>query len=399
MNRVASHVAVFVLGFLVCAWSINHFYGAPSSYTAQSGGPVSHVGLKIARGQDNPVSAAAKQVSQYVVNIDTIGRPMPSSPYEQFFGQPGPRTGQGSGVIFTPDGYIATNNHVVQNASQLTVTLDNGKRYRARLIGRDQRTDLAVVKIDARNLPYATFADSDTAQVGDWVIAVGSPLGFESTVTVGVISALQRNLGGMISERLIQTDASINPGNSGGALADLDAKVVGINTIIASTSGGSVGIGFAIPSNVVRRVADKLKAEGKIAHPWLGISYMPLNALRESTEGRGLPVVGGDGIVIQGALPGSPAERAGLVRGDVIRKINGKPISPDVKPSRGKVILADEIEKLKVGDRVTLEVLQAATGRTKTITIKLAEMPLELPQPRQQPQPGPGGFPFGPEGP
>lgn len=398
MRKYASYVGVFVFGFLVCAWIIYNFYGAPSCFTAQSGGPVSHTGIKIASGADNPVRAAAKQVSQYVVNIDTIGRPAASNPFDFFFGQPGPRKGQGSGVIFTPDGYIVTNNHVVKDTSQLTVTLNNGKHYNARLIGRDPRTDLAVVKIDAKNLPFATFADSNTAQVGDWVIAVGSPLGFESTVTVGVISALGRSLGGMVSERLIQTDASINPGNSGGALADLDAKVVGINTIIASTSGGSVGIGFAIPSNIVRSTADKLKSSGKVAHAWLGISYVPLNALRESVQGRGVPIIGGDGVVVQNVAPGSPAASANLRQGDVIRKINGKTISPDVQPSDGKVTITDQIEKLKVGDRVQLEVLQAATGKTIKVTVKLAEMPMELPS-ASEPQSRPEGFPFGPEGP
>ena len=392
---------MFVLGFLVCAWSIYHFYGAPSCFTIQSGGPVSHAGLTIARGKDNPISAAAKRVSQYVVNIDTIGKAAPTSVFDYFFGQPGLQKGQGSGVIFTPDGYIVTNNHVVKDSSQLTVTLNNGKHYPAKLIGRDSRTDLAVIKIDARNLPYATFADSSTAQVGDWVIAVGSPLGFESTVTVGVVSALQRSLGDMVSERLIQTDASINPGNSGGALADLDGKVVGINTIIASMSGGgSVGIGFAIPSNVVKSIATKLKTNGKIAHAWLGVEYIPLNTLRESAQGRGVPVVGGDGVVVHGVVPGSPAARAGLRQGDVIRKINGKTISPDTTPSHGKVTISDEIEKMKVGQQVTLEVLQSLTGKTTDIKVKLAEMPLDISAPKQQQtQPVPQGFQFGPGAP
>lgn len=336
-------------------------------------------------------------------SISTLsGEPLLRRRLTFFFGQPEPRKGQGSGVIFTPDGYIVTNNHVVQDASKITVTLNDGKHYNARLIGRDPRTDLAVVKIDARNLPYGKFADSNTAQVGDWVIAVGSPLGFEWTVTVGVISALGRSLGGMVSERLIQTDASINPGNSGGALADLDGKVVGINNMIASTSGGSVGIGFAIPSNIVRTIADKLKEEGKVAHAWIGIRYMPLNVLRESLEGKGVPIIGGDGVVIMsqgnlpGVQPGSPADRAGLRDGDVIRKINGKPISPDLKASKGKVALNEEIDKLKPGTKITLEVLQSQTGKVKSITVTLGDMPMELSEPQPQQRRSPGVFPFTP---
>ncbi len=402
MKKLISYVVVFVLGFVVCAASIYHFYGPPSCFTAQSGGAVSQAGVGITREHNNSVRVAAKEVSRYVVNIDTVGKAAPSTPFDFFFGQPEPRKGQGSGVVFTPDGYIVTNNHVVQDASKITVTLNDGKRYTARLIGRDPRTDLAVVKIDARNLPYGKFADSDTAQVGDWVIAVGSPLGFEWTVTVGVISALGRNLGGMMSERLIQTDASINPGNSGGALADLDGKVVGINNMIASTSGGSVGIGFAIPSNTVRTIADKLKQEGKVAHAWIGIRYIPLNALRESLEGKGVPIIGGDGVVIMGqgnlpgVQPGSPADKAGLRDGDVIRKINDKPISPDVKAARGKVALNQEIDKLKPGAKITLEVLQAQSGKTKKITVTLGDMPLETSEPQPQQRRAPGVFPFVP---
>ena len=402
MKRFLSYVAVFILGVVVSAWVIYAFYGPPSCFTAQSGGPVSKSGIAIVNAPNNPIRAAAKEVSKYVVNIDTIGQAAPESPFDFFFGRPEPRKGQGSGVIFTPDGFIVTNNHVVQNASQISVTVNGGKRYNARLIGRDPKTDLAVVKIDARNLPYGKFADSNTAQVGDWVLAVGSPLGFEWTVTVGVISALGRSLGGMVSERLIQTDASINPGNSGGALADLDGHIVGINNMIASTSGGSVGIGFAIPSNVVHKVAENLKKEGKVSHAWMGIRYVPLNVLREAPGARGVPIISGDGVVIlpqgnlPGVAPGSPAARAGLRDGDVIRKINGKPISPDLKPSKGKVVLSEEIDKLKPGDRITLDVLQAETGKTKNITVTLGEMPQELVQPQAQPRQSPEGFHFGP---
>ncbi len=177
-------------------------------------------------------------------------------------------------MIFSPNGYIITNNHVVQGATKLTVSLNNGKSYEAKLIGRDPTTDIAVIKIDAHGLPYAQFNERKV-DPGDWVIAVGSALGFQSTVTVGVVSALRGpiNINGTILQKVIQTDAAINKGNSGGALADLYGYLVGINTAIASTgtSEGSIGIGFAIPSMTAHNIAEQLIAHGKIVRPWLGI--------------------------------------------------------------------------------------------------------------------------------
>lgn len=389
MKKIAPYVGIFVLGFVVCAATIYYFYGPPSCFTAMRGGSVSHAGLGIVGvGGKNPVEQAARVVSRYVVNIDSTGQAVtvPADPFGFFFGPPEPAKWQGSGVIFTPDGYIVTNNHVVQDAATITVTLYGGKQYAARLIGRDPRTDLAVIKIPATGLPFATFADSNTAQVGDWVIAVGSPLGLEWTVTVGVISATGRRLGGLMPERLLQTDASINPGNSGGALADLNGQVVGINCLIKSPSGGSVGLGFAIPSNVARKVANDLKARGRVSHAWLGVVYEPLNAFRESPEARGMPVVGGNGVYIRHVYPGSPAAKAGLRTGDVIRKINGKIVSPDATPKPGTVALVDVMEKLHVGDVVELEVWHVATGQTSTVRVRLAEMPLDLAQPQAEPQ-------------
>lgn len=387
MNKFISYVVVFILGFAVCAWTINHFYGSPSGFSAQSAGAVSHITPReISGGHNNQVHAAAQKVSEYVVNIDTVGKPVRQfGGSDDFFGFPFggqpeevvPK-GQGSGVIFTPDGYIVTNNHVVKDAAKLTVTLKDGRQFTAKLIGRDPRTDLAVIKIDTNNLPFARFADSNSAEVGDWVIAVGSPLGFESTVTVGVISATGRRLDGMVSERLIQTDASINPGNSGGALADMNGNVVGINSAIASTSGGSVGIGFAIPSNIAQRVANQLKEHGKVVHPWLGVTYAPVNVVRKALEERGMKNLPPNGALIREVIQGGPAADAGLQPFDVITRVNGKTITGESKPARNEAMLSDEVNKAKVEQKLTLDIWHSATGRSGRVGVVVGEMPAEI---------------------
>ena len=301
---------------------------------------------------------------------------------------------QASGVIFSADGYILTNNHVVEDAEKLTVTLENGKKFPAKLVGRDPQTDLAVVKIDARGLQAATFANSNTLQVGDWVIAVGSALTYKFTVTVGVVSAIRHagevDRGKLPIEGIIQTDAAINFGNSGGALADLNGNLVGINTAIASPSGGNVGIGFAIPSNTAKRIAEQLVKHGKVERPyvaprpgsaraWIGITYGGYNEqVRTQLEGfgiRNLPKE--DGVIIGEVAVGSPAARAGLQPEDIILKFNGKPISGSMRPERGRVVLADEMRKAKPGDRIMLEVWHAQTGREGAVVVRPVEVPPE----------------------
>lgn len=388
MKRFISYFIVFILGFVVCAVVLRSLYGEPS----KPSGPVSAVsaplrGLNITKNGANEVRKAASIVSQYVVNIDTVGRPVRSGPSEFFgfqFGLPEeviPK-GQASGVIFNPNGYIITNNHVVEGAAELKVTLHDGKQYSAKLIGRDPKTDLAVIKVDARNLPYAKFAVSSNVQVGDWVVAVGNALGLGPTVTVGVVSAKRSefDIGGKTFHALIQTDAAINRGNSGGALADIDGTLVGINVAIASTSpgGGSIGIGFAIPSSTAKLIADQLVKEGKITRPWLGIGYGPFNAQRREylrrMGVRNLP--NQDGAEIGEIYQGSPAAQTGLQPGDIILKINGKPVSSTAKPEKGKVTIADEVSKAKVGDRITLQVWHSADGRIGTVAVRAGEMPV-----------------------
>lgn len=408
MRRFASHIAVFVLGFLVCLIAFRLFvFGGSGKATIQSVA-CPHPDMKITC--TNSVATAAEITGKYVVSIDTVGRPVMSSP-DSFFGfRFGPPQevvpkGKGSGVIITSNGYIVTNNHVVSGAANLTVTLYSGKQYAARLIGRDPKTDMAVIKIDAINLDAAKFGDSDTLKVGDWVIAVGNALGLGPTVTAGIISATKRGpivIENEVLEDALQTDAAINRGNSGGAMADLNGYLVGINTAIASSgpNGGNIGIGFAVPSNTVKKITADLMKNGKVVRPWLGISYGAYNAeMRKTLEGQGIQGLPSDeGAVIGDVTPGSPAAQARLQRYDIILKINGKPISGTLKSTRGRTTVADEVTGAKVGERITLEVWRVQTRRVETVSVRVGEMPVDLAdskpaQPSSQPS---FPFPFSP---
>jgi len=247
------------------------------------------------------------------------------------------RSGLGSGVIIDPQGYILTNQHVVEGANKLTVILSDGRQFAAEVKGSDSRSDLAVIKIEAEDLPVAGLGDSDTLKIGQWVVAIGNPFGFamqnpEPTVTVGVVSALHRTLGNaMVQDRdytdLIQTDAAINPGNSGGPLVDIRGNVIGINVAIVSTTGGNQGIGFAIPVNSAKRIISKLIEGKKIEYGWLGISIQELNDDLAKYFGLGADK---KGVLIADVLAGGPGDKGGLRPGDIIIKFDNHPIR-DVK--------------------------------------------------------------------
>ncbi|HTN77915.1 MAG TPA: DegQ family serine endoprotease [Pirellulaceae bacterium] len=229
--------------------------------------------------------------------------------------------GQGTGVIISSDGYIVTNNHVVRGASLLTVRLSDGREFTGKVIGQDEKTDVAVIKIQAKDLLPVELGSSDAVQVGEWVLAIGSPFGLDQTVTAGIISAKGRaNVGITDYEDFLQTDAAINPGNSGGPLVNMQGEVVGINTAIASRSGGSMGVGFAIPSNMVKMVANSLMKEGKVTRGWLGAAIQDLNEdLAKSFE-----YASTKGVLVGDVVPGSPAAKAGLQAGDIVVKLNGQ---------------------------------------------------------------------------
>lgn len=233
--------------------------------------------------------------------------------------------GQGSGFIISPDGYILTNNHVVGDADKITVRLHDGREFAAKRIGTDPKSEVALIKIEASNLPFLEMGDSSALEIGEWVIAVGTPFGLTETVTVGVVSAKGRsNLGIAEYEDFIQTDAAINPGNSGGPLLNIEGKVVGINTAIFSGSGGYMGIGFAIPINMALAVKDQLIKKGRVTRGYLGVELNREEMTESLAESFGLKEV--RGVLVAEVEPGSPAEKAGLKEGDIILKVGGKEV-------------------------------------------------------------------------
>ena len=291
--------------------------------------------------------------------------------FERFFGrkfrrsQPQERkqVGQGSGFIISADGYILTNNHVVENADKIKVILNDGREFNnAKIIGTDPESDVAVIKIDGEDLPTIELGDSDDLRIGEWVIAVGNPFGLSETVTVGIVSAKGRHVGITEGgyEDFIQTDAAINPGNSGGPLLNLDGKVVGINSAIFSRSGGYMGIGFAIPINMARQVKDQLVDTGKVTRGYIGIGMNPKGITPELAKFFGLEK--NTGVLIAEVLEDTPAEKAGLKSGDIILKMNGK----DVKDN---VSFRNSVSLIKPGTKIKLTVLRG--DKEKEITVKI----------------------------
>jgi serine protease Do len=274
--------------------------------------------------------------------------------------------GLGSGVIVSNDGYILTNNHVIREADKVTVMVSENKKYTAKVIGADPQTDLAVIKIDASDLPAATLGNSDDVRIGQWVIAVGNPFELLHTVTAGIISAKGRSSVGLAQyEDFIQTDASINPGNSGGALADLDGNVVGINTAISSPSGGNVGIGFAIPINMAKKIMDELVTKGKVTRGYLAL--MPQDV--DESLAKGLKLKSTAGALVGDVTAAGPADKAGIQRGDIITSFNGKKVE---NSNQLRAIVADA----EPGS--TAKVILLRNGREVTLPVVLGERPKEF---------------------
>jgi serine protease Do len=315
-----------------------------------------------------------EQAGPAVVNIRVVAEAKPAAgpssgppsanPYEEFFRRFGvpqenvPRGGQGSGFIVSADGLILTNAHVVRNASEVTVKLTDRRELKAKVLGIDARSDVAVLKVDARGLPTVKLGDSRGARVGEWVLAIGSPFGFENTVTAGIVSAKSRAMPGEGYVPFIQTDVAVNPGNSGGPLFNLAGEVIGINSQIYSRSGGYQGLAFAIPIEVALQVKDQLVSQGFVARGRLGIVVQEVNA--SLAESFGLPKP--QGVLVAGVERGGPGERGGLREGDVILRLDGA----EVRDSSG---FPADVASRRPGTQVKLEVWRSGGRRDVTVTL------------------------------
>ena len=299
------------------------------------------------------------------------------------------RMGQGTGVIATADGLVITNNHVIAGADEVKILLHDGRETTATVIGADPATDLAVLRIDASDLVAAKFGDSDESQVGDWVIALGSPFGLSQTVTAGIVSALGREGMGLATfENYIQTDAAINPGNSGGPLANIYGEVIGINTAISSATGGNDGIGFAIPSRMVQRIVNDLATDGTVERGWLGVNIQPLDEELAASFGHDTR----SGVLVAGVLDGTPAASAGLEPGDIVLNINGRrtdtpaglarriaDFTPDTAVSleflrNGERLTRTAVLGVRPGSESTTEVEEAPEPETPSLGLELAPL-------------------------
>ena len=338
--------------------------------------------------ENTDFTLAAEQSIHAVVHIKSIAQPSQRGnqdyfdPFEFFFGGQGrqyqrqPRVGFGSGVIISTDGYIVTNNHVIDGANEIEVTMNDNQTYTAKLIGGDESTDIALLKIEGKDFPVVPFGDSDALKVGEWVLAVGNPFNLTSTVTAGIVSAKGRgsvfsDYGGrrgrsQTQEKIqsfIQTDAAVNPGNSGGALVNTRGELVGINTAIYSETGNFVGYSFAIPISMVKKVVTDIKQYGAVQRALLGVTITELSVLKESEPDKYNKLKAKDGVYVQGFSSNSSAEKAGLKEGDVITSINSHKIKNFQE-------LRAEISRFNPGDKIDVQVQRGNDVRTYNVELK-----------------------------
>ena len=338
---------------------------APAVLGQRSAGPV------------GSFSSAAKIASAAVVSINTskaaARNPHSEDPWFKFFygdqGRSEPQGGLGSGVIISSSGYILTNNHVVEGADEIEVILNDTRKAKAKVIGTDPDTDLAILKIELDRLPVIVLGNSDALQVGDPVLAIGNPFGVGQTVTGGIVSALGRNqLGINTFENFIQTDAAINPGNSGGALVDVNGALMGINTAIYSRSGGSMGIGFAIPVSTAKQVLEGIVKDGQVTRGWIGVEPQTISAELLETFNIKAAVLDKGGVVITGVLQNGPAAQAGIQTGDIITAVNGKTVANVTE-------LLSAVASLKPGIAAPLTVLRKDAKSDIAVTPGVRQRP------------------------
>ena len=309
---------------------------------------------------------AADKTIHSVVHVKNVSRRTVTNPMMEFFygfkgGQSQEQVGTGSGVIISEDGYIVTNNHVVKDATEIEITLNNNKSYKAKLIGTDSKMDIALLKIDAKEkLPYTVFGNSDNVKVGEWVLAVGNPYNLTSTVTAGIVSAKARNLGDSGIQSFIQTDAAVNPGNSGGALVDTRGNLIGINTMISSMTGSYVGYSFAVPSNIARKIIEDIMEYGNVQRGILGVEGGELNAMASKELG----VTQTEGFYINKVTKNSGAEKSGLKKGDIIVKLDNQKIATFAD-------LSGYINTKRPSDKV--EVTYLREGKNQVVSVVLSK--------------------------
>ena len=370
-QAVTVAVAVlFVVATLKPEWVQRSGAAAGPGVASIAASPALPLPAVLPGGAITSYSAAAKRASPSVVSITASKAPARSPRSEDplfqfFFGdrsrqqQSQPQVGLGSGVIVSAAGYLLTNNHVIEGADDIEVMLTDGRQARAKLVGTDPESDLAVLKIELDRLPAISFGDADKLQVGDVVLAIGNPFGVGQTVTSGIVSALGRNqLGINTFENFIQTDAAINPGNSGGALVDAVGNLMGINTAIYSRSGGSLGIGFAIPVSTARQVMEALIKDGHVTRGWLGVEQRDLSP--EIAQTLNLPIK--QGVLITGVLQGGPASAGGLRPGDVVVTVAGKPVANATQ-------LLNAVAALKPKAVAAIGVQRGATALDVNVTV------------------------------
>ncbi len=325
---------------------------------------------------DEEYTKVADAVVPSVVSITTtktVSRRMPVDPLELFFGRrftdenPAQQkvTSLGSGVIVSKEGHIVTNNHVLNGTDDVTVQLSDGRQAKAKIVGTDAQIDLAVLKIDLENLTPLQIGDSDKVRVGQIVMAIGNPFGLDESVSQGIISAKDRRAMNDSQLEFFQTDTAINPGNSGGPLVNIRGEVIGINTAIYSESGGNQGIGFAIPSNVVRGAMNSIISKGRVIRGYLGVGIQPVT----TDIADQFKLTSARGALVTDVTPGSPAEKAGIIRGDVIRKINGYEV-------KDTVTLVNRIAEADIGSNLTIDLVR--DGETKTVSAQVVEQPADL---------------------
>ena len=378
-KKIIVGTAILLLGFLlggITYYTLGRITGQSKSLPNAFAPNVPRQILETGRA----FSEIVRAVSPAIVNISTTkvvrreAQPFFEDPFFDFFspfhefGSPKKfkERSLGSGVIVSADGYIVTNNHVVEKADEIKVTLIDKKTFKGRIVGADPKTDIAIIKIEATGLPTLTWGDSDKLQVGEFVLAIGSPYGLSNTVTMGIISAVGRaNVGIADYEDFIQTDAAINPGNSGGPLVNINGELIGINTAIFSRTGGYQGIGFAVPGNMVRLVMDQLLQKGKVTRGWIGVTIQELTP--ELAQEFGLKKT--KGALVSDVGKDSPAAKAGIMRGDVILEFNGREVK-DVSSLRNMVAQS------KAGSEITLKILRA--GKEFTVKALITELPKDV---------------------